>query len=386
MGLMSLMSLMGLMGLMGCSEDAEDFKGGVAIEVRSSVTDYEEADGSNKANRAYGAGAITRAWLPPSGYTVFTEDNSISIFFTQTGEEPEGGYKKEHFYKNGDKWNTDKDDLEPETYYLYGFVPHDNSIGASISKLPGEGKTYADGAILTITNLPSIMSTDFCVVVGAKNGKDDYKENQDYSVTGLKRGDFEYIARASGEGVPGNNYVYLLFDHVYAAMRVRIKVYGAYNDIRTIKLKELKLKTCDGDVPTPTKSDATITLTKTTDGSDPISAFSFTPTGGGVAEGSMYSNSEGLTLTPDYSIFMNHFMPQGVSKFILESSYDVYDKQGNLIRPNCKATNTIILEDLISGQTVTRRGARYTINLTVRPTYLYLMSEPDADNPTVVVN
>jgi len=78
-------------------------------------------------------------------------------------------------------------------------------------------------------------------------------------------------------------------------------------------------------------------------------------------------------------------MPFGVTKIKLISTYDVYDKKGNLIRENCTATNTIDIANLFSGQTETLRGRRYTINLTINPTYLYMLSEPDLNDPTVVV-
>ena len=79
-------------------------------------------------------------------------------------------------------------------------------------------------------------------------------------------------------------------------------------------------------------------------------------------------------------------MPFGVTKIKLISTYDVYDKKGNLTRQNCTATNTINISNLFSGQTETLRGRRYTINLTINPTYLYMLSEPDLNDPTVEID
>ena len=62
---------------------------------------------------------------------------------------------------------------------------------------------------------------------------------------------------------------------------------------------------------------------------------------------------------------------------------EVYDKNGNLSRKDCSATNTLDLSQLFSGKA--RRGYRYTVNMIVTPTYLYMLSEPDLDNPTVKV-
>jgi hypothetical protein len=85
-------------------------------------------------------------------------------------------------------------------------------------------------------------------------------------------------------------------------------------------------------------------------------------------------------------------MPNSVSKLILTSVYDVYDTNitpehpdGNLIRKDCSATNTMLLSELFSGQSVSHRGWKYKVRLTIKPTYLYMMSEPDLDNPTVSV-
>ena len=33
-----------------------------------------------------------------------------------------------------------------------------------------------------------------------------------------------------------------------------------------------------------------------------------------------------------------------------------------------------------------KAGELFTVNLLIKPTFLYVMSEPDLDNPTIVVN
>ena len=100
-----------------------------------------------------------------------------------------------------------------------------------------------------------------------------------------------------------------------------------------------------------------------------------------------WSSEDGEELKSNvYTECLGHFMPSGITTLILTSVYDVYDRKGNLIRKGCKATNTIVLQDLLTGQITTERGKRYTINLIVKPTYLYMLSEPDLDNPTVKIN
>ena len=373
LGLMGL--VIGLMGLWGCSSDetAEPTQETTTVELQSYVTEYDEAA---KVNRAYGP--VTRAWTQPTGYLLYGDAESpISVFFTQGTTS--GG--EEFFYYNSGHWRASKKPFEAGTFYLYGYVPHDKSITSVVSTLDGSD-TYADGAVLTLTNVPTVSKADVCVVIAAKNGA---SANEDYSSTGLLRGNFEYVAQASGVG--GHNYVYLLFDHLFAALRVQMRVNGDYNDLRTIKLKELRMQTSgEGDVPTKKKTSITVTLNKTDAGADPVGSVVFTPDAtSGNSDGAVVEWNDGITLTNEYQPFQGHLMPFGVTKINLISTYDVYDKKGNLIRENCTATNTINIANLFSGQTETLRGRRYTINLTINPTYLYMLSEPDLDNPTVSV-
>jgi hypothetical protein len=66
--------------------------------------------------------------------------------------------------------------------------------------------------------------------------------------------------------------------------------------------------------------------------------------------------------------------------------YDIYDTNvttghpyGNLVRENCTVTNKLRLP---SGMV---RGKKKILTLTVNPTYLYSLSEPDLDNPKITI-
>jgi hypothetical protein len=77
-------------------------------------------------------------------------------------------------------------------------------------------------------------------------------------------------------------------------------------------------------------------------------------------------------------------------EFVLRTTYDVFDKKGNLIREKCQAENNILLikdgeRDGLFDDESLLRGHRYSINLIVEPTYLYVLSEPDVDNPTLII-
>ena len=374
---MGLMGLMGLIGLAGCSTDeaAEPItERSAEVQLAGYVAGYEEAI---RANRAYEANPITRGWEPPSGYSVFeNSEHSISVFFTQgttAGDE-------RFFFTNNGKWRVNGNAIAAGTYQFYGYVPHDKSITTTVNVLPGDDKTFAHGAVLTLSNVPTVTPSDYCVMIGAKNGNGNgYPTPGDYSIDGLQRGNFQYEATGGG-----NNYVFLLFDHLFSAMRLRMRVLPDYNAERTIKLKELKLRTFANETPTKKKTTITITLTANNEANDPITNVLFTPYGEATEAGSMYISEDGYELTEDFQEFTGHFMPQGVDKVILESTYDVYDKKGNLVRPSCTASNTINL-NMFSGQSEALRGRRYTVNLTINPTYLYVLSEPDLNSPDVTI-
>ena len=371
--ILGLVGLIGLMGLWGCSKDetAEPTLNKTTVQLMSYVTGYEEANESNRAHE------LTRTWTPPSGYSEYEgSDLPIAVFFTQGT----GSYAEEYFYKSNGNWHISKEDMTAANYYLYGYVPHDKSITSTVGLLSGEGKTYADGAVLTLTNVSTVSPEDICVVIAAKNGA---SANENYSISGLTRGNFEYAA--AGEG--GHNYVYLLFDHLFSALRIQMRVQGDYAALRTIKLKGIHLQASVGNTPTKKKTNIEVTLNKTTDGADPVSNVVFTPDlTSGDCDGTMVESTDGILLTTTYQPFQGHFMPAGVTKLTLTSTYDVYDTKGNLIRLNCQATNTINIHELFSGQDEALRGRRYTINLTIQPTYLYVLSDPDLDNPTVEID
>ena len=387
--------------LTGCSSDSEEEMEQATVQepievagVMSYVKWFEEnkeeatkANGTYEADEAYGpvTRGITRAWEPPTDpgsgkqYEFFADANApISVFFAREGDTP----KEEFFFYSGGTWRVSKDDLTESTYWLYGYRPHKDYIETILTKQTVDAvvKPYSYGAVLTLNNVNTVMSEDFCVIIGAKNGTNANNDG------GITRGDFAYAAEPT-ETEGKTNYVYLLFDHIYAAMRFRIKVHPDYHALRHIKLKELSLQAYEGSTPIKKKNNVAIKLT-TTGGTDPIGDddITFTPVlSSETGPEAFYTNKDGFALNTEYSDFQAHFMPEGITKVRLISTYDVYDTKDNLVRQNCMAANVIDISELFSGQTDAKRGNRYTIKMTIKPTYLYMLSDPDLDNPSVVV-
>ena len=394
---MGLIGLIGLIGLMGCSSDDSEEQGGapqgtIIPEVASYVTWFEEADLTTRAREAqwpHEAGA-TRTWAIPTGYAAYEGGKQpIGIAFTQNGQAPQMG----SFFFSSGKWRTSFDNIEAKNYYLYGYIPHLSAIRYSITDYNGgstdeeKNANYSTGAIMTLENVPTVMTNDLCVVIGAKEGTD--KE----TVTGLRSGSFEFAAQPTSDVDP-KNFIFLLFDHLYAALRVNMRVYDTYAAMRTIKLKSLQLSTKAGDTMSKDHNTITINLLANDGTESPITGdITYEQTGATIGTGDKdgiefwkSESSEGLTLTTAYQDFTGHFMPSGITTLILTSEYDVYDTKGKKIRENCKATNTMVLKDLLTAQTTIQRGKKYTINMIILPTYLYVLSEPDLNNPTMVVS
>ena len=351
----------------------------------SYVTGFEEAQG------------ITRTWTPPTGYSTLTDlsNKNISVFLTQKPADANMDMEEEFFFKRGDKWLYSNQMESGKTYYIYGYIPHDESIVSTIAPLTGG--TYEDGAVLTLDNLPAITTNDICVIVGAKNGKSADDDND------LTTGQFTYVSNAPKDPGPGDygNYVFLLFDHLYSCINLSFSVEENYNKLRTIKLKKLELqaKVLNAGVKTPLKrkTRAVITLRKTTDDSSPLiynntEQIVFTPDAtSGNADETLFTSDEGQALSTSPSDFLGYCMSQGISDFTIRSTYDVYDNNGpghtagNLIRENCVAENKVNILQLFSSLRTASRGYKYNVKLIVNPTYLYVLSEPDLDNPTVTV-
>ncbi|MBR4730465.1 MAG: hypothetical protein IK075_09450 [Prevotella sp.] len=387
-------------GLASCTDDSEqeaNRQPATAIELIPCASSYVEEWPSTSAS--------TRAdnpvpWAPttPNKYYYYSDEhlngqfvqqidltnNSIGIFFTQDGATPDvlSGY----FSYRGDQWRSLVEIKAQGTYQLYGYIPYEEA-SASIAG----NSTYANGAVLTLRGLRAVTPSDVCVVVGAKEGTGQS------TVSGLTTGKFDYEAQA---GDDAHNYVFLLFDHIYSAIRFRFTVDSRYDELRTIKLRELKLKCTEDGYKS--NYDAVVTLAKT-NGSSPIQSvvFSSDNNTSGAEYVSLYlwdgtENTEEVTTNEvilhngSYTSFRGSFMPgkfgtepsTNTSNFTLYSRYDVYDKKGNCVRKDCEAYNKINLTSIFSTSAI-QRGHMYSLTMIVTPTYLYMLSEPDLDNPTV---
>ena len=293
----------------------------------------------------------------PTGFSEYTPDKTTSMgIYMLLSENPETDWaspeEKKIIYTN--MWHA-YFDVEPiKTYTVYGYMPKTGDMSSSLTK------SAADAATLTISNIKPITTDDICIITGVKAADE-----------GLKEGQFSWSWPISaGE----DNYkIHILMDHLYAAAQFRLKIDAEYAALRTIKLKTMTLSTNKGSV------DATVMLTHNTTGASPVSSATYTASG--ISDAIViFNNDEGIALDKTTPLDINAcFAPTFSANLTMITTYDVYDRKGDLIRQNCTATNK--LPDLEAV-----RGQRVQLNMTVNPSYLYVLSDPDLDNPTIQID
>lgn len=268
--------------------------------------------------------------------------------------------------------------LQDAQYYLYGYMPK-GVVGSDVTIAPVSGDDYSTGAVLTLKNLNAVSPDDICVIVGVGQYKDTPPD-----MSG-KLGIFGFNSHADN----GDN-IYLLVDHIYAGMHFKMKLDETYDQLRQIKIKSMTMMPAVSTGEAVETVDAKVTLTANNDGTNPLTSVTFTnrKTSASPTPSVLYEG-EGEFLSTSYKEFLACLCPTTTSaggKYILETVYDVYDKKGGtdgkgrVIRENERAQNIISLRDALSA------GQIFTVNITVQPTYLYMLSDPDLDNPTFIVN
>ena len=287
----------------------------------------------------------------PTGFSAYTPDKTtnMGIYMLLPADWPTPKEEK-IIYTN--KWHAYFEVDANTTYTVYGYMPKTGDMSSSLAK------SIADAATLTISNIKPITTDDICIITGVKAADE-----------GLKEGQFSW-----SWPIGDDNYkIYILMDHLYAAALFRLKIDAEYASLRTIKLKTMTLRTDYGSVI------ATITLTHNTTGASPISNVVFAASGSSDAV-LVFNSDTGTALDKDTPVDINAcFAPTLSNNLTMITTYDVYDRKGNLIRENSTATNK--LPDLAAV-----RGQKVQVNLTVNPTYLYVLSDPDLDNPTIKID
>ena len=284
----------------------------------------------------------------PTGFTAYTPDKrtTMGIYMLLPEATPEENKEKSITYS--DRWHAFFNVDAGKTYTVYGYMPKTEEMSSSLTDVTG-------GATLTIEGIKPVTTDDVCIITGVKDTN-----------VGLKEGEFSWYTPVGVD----TYYINILMDHLYAAVMFSMKIYAEYANLRTIKVKQMELSTDKGSVK------ATISLKHNTTGASPVTGVTYTPSGSSYTA-EIFSSEEGTALDKKTPLVINScFAPTLSNNLTLVTTYDVYDSKDNLIRQGCTATNKLPNLDAT-------RGQRVQVNMTVNPTYLYVLSEPDLDNPTI---
>jgi hypothetical protein len=335
----------GLLLLVACSEDPEEQPKGDHIQLLTTTraSGSYPSDEGNYLLKMYIAPATSEGTMKMADYSYSSESS---------------------------RWTSSSQASisEDTQYYIYGYMRTDaNTIQDSKVTVSAPDGGYANGINITMSDLPAITDDDICLVVGVQRVSDPYDSNEGRVCVPevLVEGKYGYFS-----GVRGENFVNLLMDHLYSQLVLKFTVDADYSKLRRIKLKELTLTAAETvTAEVNIRSNSGIGSPTYTPGSSTIAWLIFSDEGG-VELGASPSVTD---LTARYcapSIFS--------TETTLVSTYDVYDRQGNLIREGCTATNKFSIGGM-------EHGVKKTLTLTVVPTYLYVLGDPDLDNPTIEV-
>lgn len=319
-------------------------------------------------------------------------ESTIGVFMTPGETDPAGNFIYQGIEGGVSLWKSTIVVEEDKQYYIYGFMPRSGAENATITSLNGTGDDdYANGAKISIANYDALTTADVSVIVGLRWATEDEKINGIDPATGsdVPLGHFGY------KGMPeGKNRLFVLLKHIYAGLHFATKVDPVYNNLRTIRITKVELTAKD----IKEKVNLEITLTANANGEDPLTNVTYTPVSSSSTNTTitLYEKDDvqepfGVIVPADqFNDFLGCLVPGSTENFVLRTTYDVYDKdtsvkpEGNLIRKGCVAEN-IIDRNRISTFPNLKAGELFTVNLLIQPTFLYVLSEPDLDNPTITI-
>lgn len=291
-----------------------------------------------------------------------SDGSRIRMFITSDEEEP----KQAIFTWNNPSWSKGGKIKQDAVYYLYGVLSGDD-INTNIAKLT-PSTDYSSGATLTVSNLSplALEGQDPCVIVGVKGTTDG---NLGESV--VERGEFYY------EGQPkDHNYVHLLLDRLYSAVTFQFgSLDPEYASLRTIKLTKLQLKM---NLSSDSELSMTVPLTA---GSSPVGTITTSTQSGSSSSEctiTLFEDADGKEFSEIVAsdIQVGCFAPGYASGLSVVSYYDVYDKGTTPYKLSSRTAENALRS--IDKLTSLNRGEKLTLTLTVNPSYLYQLSDPDA--------
>ena len=346
------------------------------------------------AEMASAPGLTRTVTFPSSDWTSITPSDNMLVFIAKDKENAsQSDVLSRLFYSMTTDWQSNitiTDAGLDNNYLIYGFMPID-AENVSISLL-STNTNYKAGATMSINGLKVLTQTDPCVIVGV--GK---LETSTSDVT-LKWGTFDFTFKEGTSDVI--DYMSILLDHIYSRYHFQVKIDADYAQLRSIKITKMTLEALnDAGTQTLGTVNATVNLQTNATNSNPISSVTYGRNAGtrlvtlfDKATTTNTDYNEGIVLDKTKTDFQEAgfcLAPGDQRWFRLTTVYEVYnrsDKENKLIRTNT-VINTFNTANFKEKKiTNTNPGLYHTIQIIVNPTYLYVLSDSDLDNPPFVIN
>lgn len=275
-------------------------------------------------------------------------------------------------YSNGaGKW-TSNVYLAKQTYNVYGYMPHNGEANSIKPDLGSEANpsTFA----MKWTGQPTFATKPVLASVGAA------KSNG--SSSSVADGSFEVDVDQVGK----EEKINFRMNHLLAKLNLQFYLPKPYADKRKIKVTQVTLS---GGQSVANRYDITCSY----DANGALTT-TYAPMQGASTSGNTYpyKNVDGLPLTTGKQLFGTYyFVPDAVNcssnLMTLTVTYNVYDKNDNLTREHQTATNArIALHKVNNVAQATQVAHAYTVSVQVVPSYLYVLSDGDMQNPYIVLN
>lgn len=237
--------------------------------------------------------------------------------------------------------------LETSHYNVYGYMP------------------YRDGATYTMNNDKSTATINVPDIAGLSNTMATVVRPTTLVIDNDDKGKEKTLP--------------LQMDHLMAKVTPCFYLAEEYADLRSIQIKEVKFI-----LPNTQSRSVVITydnnnnpLTYSVAWQAPTAAATPDST---IAYATVTPENEKLTTTRNTQQYGACYIcpEQSVDGMLMRVTYDVYDKEGEVTRPNVVATNTIKNLGKDSAHKLTA-GKEYKLHIRVWPTYIYSLSDNDED-------
>lgn len=312
-----------------------------------------------------------------AGYTTFGGADydgvqlGVIAWLTGTQDYDQGFATYSYSYSNGSGNWTSNVYLAKQTYNVYGYMPHNGEANSIQPDLGSE--TALSTFAMKWTGQPTFATKPVLASVGAA------KSNG--SSSSVADGSFEVDVDQVGQ----EEKINFRMNHLLAKLNLQFYLPKPYADKRQIEVTHVTLS---GGQSVADRYDITCSYA-----ASGALTTTYTPMQGASTSGNTYpyKDPDGLLLTTDKQLFGTYyFVPDAVNRsnlMTLTVTYNVYDQNDNLTRKHQTATNArIALHKVNNVAQATQVAHAYTVSVQVVPSYLYVLSDRDMQNPYIVLN